>query len=181
MVSRQKRLIKQHVKGQIQQSKALDQIKKTQIMVANLKAERVPQLTVANTVDVIRAADLPCIAGMSENLNYFDMSSSFKCLIKMYTACKSESSPMDSNLCTSVADSEKTSLHCNVLPHISNSTSNIAFPSFPHVQVMVFPQVLLCSLLLRKLWNMPQHILKETRALIMQKILYLHMTLSGTI
>lgn len=129
MVSRQKRLIKQHVKGQIQQSKALDQIKKTQIMVANLKAERVPQLTVANTVDVIRAADLPCIAGMSENLNYFDMSSSFKCLIKMYTACKSESSPMDSNLCTSVADSEKTSLHCNVLPHISNSTSNIAFPS----------------------------------------------------
>lgn len=63
------------MKGQIQQSKALDQIKKTQIMVANLKAERVPQLTVANTVDVIRAADLPCIAGMSENLNYFDMSS----------------------------------------------------------------------------------------------------------
>lgn len=47
----------------------------------------------------------------------------------MYTACKSESSPIDSNLCTSVADSEKTSLHCNVLPHISNSTSNIAFPS----------------------------------------------------
>lgn len=128
MVSRQKRLIKQHVKGQIQQSKVLDQIKKTQIMVANLKAERVPQLTVANTVDVIRAADLPCIAGMSENLNYFDMSSSFKCLIKMYTACKSESSPIDSNLCTSVADSEKTSLHCNVLPHISISTSNIAFP-----------------------------------------------------
>lgn len=62
MVSRQKRLIKQHVKGQIQQSKALDQIKKTQIMVANLRAERVPQLTVANTVDVIRAAGLPCIA-----------------------------------------------------------------------------------------------------------------------
>lgn len=29
MVFRQKRLIKQHVKGQIQQSKVLDQIKKT--------------------------------------------------------------------------------------------------------------------------------------------------------
>lgn len=62
MVSRQKRLIKQHVKGQIKQSKVLDQIKKTKIMVANLKAEREPQLTVANTVDVTRAADLPCIA-----------------------------------------------------------------------------------------------------------------------
>lgn len=98
-------------------------------MVANLKAEREPQLTVANTVDVIRTADLPCIAGMSENLNYFDMCSSFKCLNKMYTSCKSEYSPIDSNLCTSVADSEKTSLHCNVLPHISSSTSNIAFPS----------------------------------------------------
>lgn len=66
---------------------------------------------------------------MSENLNYFDMCSSYKYLNKMYTSCKSEPSPIDSNLCTSVADSEKTSLHCNVLPHISNSTSNIAFPS----------------------------------------------------
>lgn len=62
MVSRQKRLIKQHVKGQIQQSKVLDQIKKTKIMLANLKAEREPQLIVANTVDVTRTADLPCIA-----------------------------------------------------------------------------------------------------------------------
>lgn len=131
MVSRQKRLIKQHVKGHIQQSKVLDQIKKTNIRVANLKAAREPQLTVAtcNTVDVTRTADLPCIVGMSENLNYFDMCSSFKCLNKMYTSCKSEPSPIDSNLCTSVADSEKTSLPCNVLPHISNSTSNIAFPS----------------------------------------------------
>lgn len=63
---------------------------KTQMMVANLKAEREPQLTVVNTVDVIRTADLPCIAGMAENLNYFDMCSSFKCLNKMYTSCKSE-------------------------------------------------------------------------------------------
>lgn len=62
MVSRQKRLIKQHVEGQIQQSQVLDQIKKTKIMVANLKAEGEPQLTVANTVDVTRTADLPCIA-----------------------------------------------------------------------------------------------------------------------
>lgn len=60
MVSRQKILIKQYVKGQIQQSKVLDQIKLTKIMVANLKAEREPQLTVANTVDVTRTADLPC-------------------------------------------------------------------------------------------------------------------------
>lgn len=151
------------------------------MMVANLKVEREPQLTVANTVDVIRTADLPCIAGMSENLNYFDMCSSFKCLNKMYTSCKSEYSPIDSNLCTSVADSEKTSLHFNVLPHISNSTSNIAFPSLLSCASYGTPQVLLCSLPQRKLWNMPQHILKETRALIMQKILYLHMTILGTI
>lgn len=80
-------------------------------------------------MDVTRTADVPCIAGMSENFIYFDMCSSFKCLYKMFTSCKSEPSPIDSSLCTSVADSEKTSLHCNVLPHISNSTSNIAFPS----------------------------------------------------
>lgn len=66
---------------------------------------------------------------MSENLNYFDMCSSYKHLNKMYTSCKSEPSPIDSNLCTSDADIEKTRLNRNVLPHISNSTSNIAFPS----------------------------------------------------
>lgn len=150
MVSRQKRLIKQHVKGQIQQSKVLDQIKKTKIMLANLKAEREPQLIVANTVDVTRTADLPCIAGMSKN--YFDMCSSFKCLNKMYTSCKSEPSPIDSNLCTSVVDMQRENqLTSNVFPHISNNTSNIAFLHYSHVQVMVFPQVLLCTLPLRKL------------------------------
>lgn len=66
---------------------------------------------------------------MSENLNYFDMCSSFKCLNKMYTSCKSEPSLIDSNICTSVGDSEKTSLNFNVLPHISNNTSKIVFPS----------------------------------------------------
>lgn len=177
MVSRQKRLIKQHVKGQIKQSKVLDQIKKTKIMVANLKAEREPQLTVANTVDVTRAADLPCIAGMSENLNYFDMCSSFKCLNKMYTSCKSEPSPIDSVLQTA----RKPAYTVMSFLILVIALLTLHFLHYSHVQVMVFPQVLLCRLPLRKFWNMPQHILKETRALIMQKILYLHMTLSGTI
>lgn len=47
----------------------------------------------------------------------------------MYTSCKSEPSLIDSNICTSVGDSEKTSLNFNVLPHISNNTSKIVFPS----------------------------------------------------
>lgn len=42
---------------------------------ANLMTEREPQLTVANIVDVTKTADFPkpCIAGMSEKLNNFDM------------------------------------------------------------------------------------------------------------
>lgn len=69
-------MIKQDVKGQIQQ--------KTKKMVANMKTEREPHLSVANTVDVTKTSDLPCKTGMSEKLNYFDMCSSYKCLSKTY-------------------------------------------------------------------------------------------------
>lgn len=68
-------------------------------MVANMKTEREPHLSVANTVDVTKTSDLPCKTGMSEKLNYFDMCSSYKCLSKTYTTCRSKASLTDSNLC----------------------------------------------------------------------------------
>lgn len=133
MVSRQKRLIKQNVKGQLQQCQLVDKMKKTEQMVENLKAETEPALTMTHAVHASVDLPKPCETGMSATLNYFDMCSSYKCHNKIYTSCKSESSTTDSNWCTSISDLTNTSLHCNVLPHISvpHLTGDITLPSLP--------------------------------------------------